>query len=72
MAIKELASPDNRLRRGRFIARPGYAGPILLAIAAMLAVLYMVFGDRLYVGFDVPPVSTSAPATPSTPIPATK
>lgn len=72
MAVNDLGSPDNRLRRGRFIARPGYVGPILLASAVLLAVSYMIFADDIHVRFAVPPASTSAPATPATSIPPTK
>lgn len=72
MAIQELGTPDNRLRRGRFNAGSGYLGPVLLVSAVVLAVLYMVFGDTLNVDFEVPRASTSAPASPITSIPATK
>lgn len=66
MAIKELGTPDARLRRARITAGPSYISFILVSIAIVFAVLYMVLGDKLHVDFDVPAVSTSAPAAPTT------
>ena len=64
MANNNLGALDNPLRRGRFNAGSGYLGPILLAGAALLAVLYMVFGDKLHVDFDIP--ATAPASTPAT------